>query len=273
MSKRKVSGQENVQLPSIAAILNENPAPKRAKTAAASKKTAVPLADISNSPAPITWTAFPVPQLPSLDAVKAVEQPAAAPTGKKAAPKAKAAAKPKAAATAKPAKKNTKAAPLPDNIAAIHLPGEETDTVPVYDTCDVIRRKITTALSGDHTKASLLRALAACTSDPTRAIPATSFQHFMSAKGRTGGSKSRIFYAAYVYFEKLRIAEGKKKTKSRIEMEEAWGDAGMDYMNIGRPILVSNDEDIQIDRYGREVVIRADGSMMHMLGEFSKRPF
>jgi hypothetical protein len=35
-----------------------------------------------------------------------------------------------------------------------------------------------------------------------------------------------VFYAAYVFFEKLRLAEGKQKSKHRLEMEEIWGGKG-----------------------------------------------
>ncbi|KAJ6263957.1 hypothetical protein Dda_0094 [Drechslerella dactyloides] len=278
MVKRKAPGRENVQLPSIAAILNEHPPPpKRQKPDTIStlpKKTA--LADISNSPVPISWTAFSSSSSSSSTADPWVKPPAApilAPLPAIAlttAPPRKKAAAPK---PAKPVKKS-KAQPLPDNVAAVRLPGEDSDGVPVYDTCDVIRRKITAALtSNSHTKASLLRAFAACTSEPGRAIPATSFQHFMAAKGRTGGSKSRLFYAAYVYFEKVRVAESKKKTKTRVEMEEAWGVKGMDYMNVGKPCFVGPGEDLQCDQYGREVILCADGSQIPMLGDFSVRPF
>ncbi|KAF3923659.1 hypothetical protein ABW21_db0208106 [Orbilia brochopaga] len=284
MVKRKATGQENVQLPSrnqqlpsIAAILNENPAPaKRVKTST-TKKTTAPLADISNSPAAITWTAFPHAQLPSIDAVKAAEQVVVVPVAvstqasKKAAPKPKAAAKAKPPAK-KPGRAGTKAEPLPDHIAAVHLCGEDTDSVPVYDTADTIRRKITVALSGEHSKASLLRAMTACTSNPTP-IPATSFQGFTKAKGKLGGCRNRCFYAAYVYFEKVRVAEGKKKTKTRVEMEEAWGANGLDWRHAGQPAWVGPGEDFHIDQYGREIIIGPGGKTMPMLGDFSVRPF
>jgi hypothetical protein len=35
-----------------------------------------------------------------------------------------------------------------------------------------------------------------------------------------------VFYAAYVFFEKVRLAEGKPKSKHRVEMEEIWGGKG-----------------------------------------------
>ncbi|KAK6539181.1 hypothetical protein TWF694_009425 [Orbilia ellipsospora] len=155
-----------------------------------------------------------------------------------------------------------KAAPkkgeLPECISAVHLEGEETDTVPVYDTGDVIRRKITTALQSKtgttHNKAFLLRAFAACTSEPDKPIAATSFQRFVAHKGKTGGCSTRIFYAAYVYFEKERIAGKKKKTKFREEMEGVWGDEGMDWQHVEKPVWVMQGERPYYDQYGRLVI-------------------
>ncbi|KAF3930114.1 hypothetical protein ABW19_dt0206753 [Dactylella cylindrospora] len=304
-------GLEN-QLPSISELLKEHPLSdennaKRARTDGA------PLADISNSPLPIRWTAFgdgpsgpnvktvpydyqplkslaaravtmpyekavapptlPVPApVPSSTVVPTNLPPTAQPK-----PRGKSAAKSKGpipvvvsvppapiptsaaapVATSKPSKppkKNNDPAGLPD-VSDIHLEGESTDSVPIFDTCDVIRRKITNALtSTPHTKASLLRALAACTSTPEKPIPATSFQHFMNAKGKVGGVQSRVFYAGYVYFEKVRIVEGKKKGKVREEMESAWGRGGID-KNAGKPMWCGPGEMVVMDKYGREEVI------------------
>lgn len=46
-----------------------------------------------------------------------------------------------------------------------------------------------------------------------------SYQRFMKATGPTGGAGNGTYYAAYVYFEKRRIAEGKKKTPKRLRAE------------------------------------------------------
>ena len=40
------------------------------------------------------------------------------------------------------------------------------------------------------------------------------------------GASHNVFYGAYVFFEKVRIAEGKPKTKHRLDMEAAWGADG-----------------------------------------------
>ncbi|KAM5520150.1 hypothetical protein FOXYSP1_18574 [Fusarium oxysporum f. sp. phaseoli] len=72
---------------------------------------------------------------------------------------------------------------LPD-ISEIHLEGEETDVVPIYDGCDEIRRKINA-----HNQSKQL-------------------SDFRKAKGSNSGAKSSVFYGAY----------GKSVTKHRVEM-------------------------------------------------------
>ena len=45
---------------------------------------------------------------------------------------------------------------------------------------------------------------------------------FLDFKGPRAGAHSPAFYGGYVYFEKLRICQDKKKTKKREELEDAW---------------------------------------------------
>ncbi|KAH7931147.1 hypothetical protein BV22DRAFT_1027907 [Leucogyrophana mollusca] len=46
-------------------------------------------------------------------------------------------------------------------------------------------------------------------------INSNSYGRFMKDSGATCGATNGTYYAAYVYFEKVRIAEGKKKTAKR----------------------------------------------------------
>lgn len=48
----------------------------------------------------------------------------------------------------------------------------------------------------------------------------------MGYKGADTGNTSCVFYAAYVFFEKLRVQEGKPKSKHREEMEAIWASKG-----------------------------------------------
>lgn len=45
-------------------------------------------------------------------------------------------------------------------------------------------------------------------------------------KGALTGGRSSVFYGAYVFFEKIRVAEGKPKTQHRLDMEAFWGSQG-----------------------------------------------
>ncbi|KAF4471755.1 hypothetical protein FALBO_1315, partial [Fusarium albosuccineum] len=123
-----------------------------------------------------------------------------------------------ASKTPKPASKATKA--LPD-ISDIQLYREETDEVPVYDDCNEIRRKIKAHMKTPGlTQAQFCRDLYAQLNAPKcKGIQSKQLTDFTRAKGVSAGAKSTVFYAAYVYFEKLRIAQGKPLTKHRMDME------------------------------------------------------
>ncbi|GKU16582.1 unnamed protein product [Fusarium langsethiae] len=105
---------------------------------------------------------------------------------------------------------------LPD-ISDIHLPDEEEDDVPIYDDCDEIRRKINAHLRTTNvTQAQFCRDLYAQFKAPKcKGIQSKQLSDFRSAKGSNCGAKSSVYYTAYVYFEKLRIAQGKPMTQHR----------------------------------------------------------
>lgn len=114
------------------------------------------------------------------------------------------------------------------HISNIHLEGEETDEVEVYDTCDEIRRKINAHLKTPGlTQTQFCRDLYAQLRAPKcKGIQTKQLSDFRGQKGSRTGAKSTVFYAAYVYFEKRRIAEGKPKSKHRLEMEDIWEPQG-----------------------------------------------
>lgn len=107
------------------------------------------------------------------------------------------------------------------DLGSMHLAGEETDSVPVYDTCDEIRRKITAHLkAAGVTQAQFCRDLHAQLNMPgCKSIQSKMLNDFRGKKGPLAGCTSSVYYAAYVYFEKLRVAEGKPKSKHRLDME------------------------------------------------------
>ncbi|KAM5538158.1 hypothetical protein V8D89_008045 [Ganoderma adspersum] len=84
------------------------------------------------------------------------------------------------------------------------------------DDCNDIRRKIRALLKEPGFKVTQWL-------ETIGKINNNSYQRFMKATGPTGGAGNGTYYAAYVYFEKRRIAEGKKKSAKRIRAEEEQG--------------------------------------------------
>lgn len=115
------------------------------------------------------------------------------------------------------------------DVSDIHLEGEEKGEVPIYDTCDEVRRKINAQFrDSSMTQAAFLREIAKCIPG-TPELSSQRLKTFLNNKGPRAGSDSPIFYGAYVWFEKLRIKAGKKKNKKREEMEKVWAkEGGMD---------------------------------------------
>ncbi|OBT56530.1 hypothetical protein VE04_03316 [Pseudogymnoascus sp. 24MN13] len=137
------------------------------------------------------------------------------------------------------------------DVSDIHLEKEERDAVPVFDTCDDVRIKIRAFFrQPDCTQASLLRKLGAQYILAPRALRSPQVNTFMRQKGPLEGNSSGIFYAAYVYFEKLRIKQGKKKSAKREEMERKWGPGGVDRTAGGGTFWCKQGEVPVQDDYG-----------------------
>ncbi|KAF2477042.1 uncharacterized protein BDR25DRAFT_330958 [Lindgomyces ingoldianus] len=139
------------------------------------------------------------------------------------------------------------------DISGIILEGEEQDKVEVYDTCDEVRRKINAHLQKPAvTAAQFLRDIAAQYHKTPKKIQSKQLNDFRSKKGPDSGNTSSVYYGAYVYFEKIRVREGKPKTKTREEMERIWGrEGGMDLERANKSYLVRRGEEVTQDQYGR----------------------
>ncbi|KAG9844004.1 hypothetical protein KCU98_g4207, partial [Aureobasidium melanogenum] len=97
------------------------------------------------------------------------------------------------------------------DISNIHLDGEETDSVEVYDSCDEIRKKIAAHLRKPGvTAAQFCRDLLAQYHSDKKPpqIQSGQLTKFRGYKGADTGNTSCVFYAAYVFFEKIRLSEG-----------------------------------------------------------------
>lgn len=132
--------------------------------------------------------------------------------------------------------KTTAASSAALDISEIHLDGEEKDSVLVFDSADEIRKKISAHLKTPGlTQAQFCRDLYAQLKAPTcKGIQTKQLNDFRGKKGPRAGCASSVFYAAYVYFEKLRIAKGKPKSTHRLEMEQIYPGEGIDRENDGR---------------------------------------
>lgn len=140
----------------------------------------------------------------------------------------------------------------------IHLDGEETDSVPVFETCDVVRRKITAHLKTPGlTQAQFCRDLHAQLKMPgCKSIQSKMLADFRKKKGPRAGCTSSVYYAAYVYLEKLRLAEGKPKSKHRLEMEKIYPGGAERERDGSQGYWCRADEQMIEDEYGRVDFVR-----------------
>jgi hypothetical protein len=110
--------------------------------------------------------------------------------------------------------------------SSIKLDGEDTTSVQVYDSCDEIRKKIRAHLAQPSiTQAGFLREIAKTYSDG-RKIQSKVLNDFLGKRGKYVGNTTAVYYSSYIFFEKMRIREGKEKSKHREEMEAEWMEEG-----------------------------------------------
>ncbi|KAK7430199.1 hypothetical protein QQZ08_003173 [Neonectria magnoliae] len=159
------------------------------------------------------------------------------------------AAKPKKPKTADTSKKA--AADLFD-VAGVELPREASNSVPISDTCDEVRKKIRALLAKDGvTQAAFVREISKTFTDGRKVSPAN-LRYFMGRRGVIDGNTNVTYYAAYVFFEKQRIKAGKPKTKFREEMEKVHKGKGVDTEHSSNGYMFMRaDETVTLDKYGR----------------------
>ncbi|KAK7948443.1 uncharacterized protein PG986_009329 [Apiospora aurea] len=136
---------------------------------------------------------------------------------------------------------------IPD-ITEIHLDGEDDDAVPIYDTCDEVRRKISAHLrkTPGLTEAAFRRTLfAQLRKSKGKGIQSKQLSDFRSARGSRAGIQSCVYYAAYVYFEKLRLARGQPESEHREIMEDLYVDG------IDRNVNSRTSRGICFDEFGQ----------------------
>lgn len=109
------------------------------------------------------------------------------------------------------------------DVTSISLPGEPS-SVPIHDTCDTTRHNIRTALRRPGiTQAAFLRAISSSpSSSDGKRVLSRGLNDFLAKNGALAGNRNYAYYAAYVFFEKVRIREGKAKSEDRLVMEKKW---------------------------------------------------
>jgi hypothetical protein len=148
-----------------------------------------------------------------------------------------------------PTKKAKKGEAKDFDFSEIHLDGEADVKVPIFDSCDEVRKKINAHMKEPGlTKASFLRDIAK-TYPEEKTIQTKSLNDFLNKKGALEGNTSMIYYAAYVFFEKMRIQQGKPKSKHRQEMEKRHPEGVFTDRPLNR-IWCQQGERPTIDQYG-----------------------
>ena len=112
---------------------------------------------------------------------------------------------------------------------------------------------------------------------PESNVSVRHLKKLLEFKGVQGGAHSPAFYAAYVYYEKIRIRQNKNKGKKRQTMEEIWGGkrANSAFLNWhskgsrlgGFPregqhkaaMFMSAGDNWSMNQYGQCVLTRRDG--------------
>ncbi|KAI1258490.1 hypothetical protein F5Y18DRAFT_413397 [Xylariaceae sp. FL1019] len=154
--------------------------------------------------------------------------------------------------SAQPKQKGKANTGVPD-ISGIQLPGEEDDDVWVYDTCDEMRKKINAHLrkSTGLSLAQFCRDLKAQLHKPDSPnVTSSTLNKFLSYKGPISGAKSIVYYASYVYFEKIRIAQGKPKSVHRQNVEDRHPNGLDRTIDHTTTFLTRGSERATFDKYG-----------------------
>lgn len=140
------------------------------------------------------------------------------------------------------------------DVSDITLDGELDCSVPVYMTCDEVRRHMKRQLAKPGvSKASLARALTAMYPvDSGKNVSSANVTYFLGRKGVRGGNTCDTFYAGYCFFEKERIKLSKKKTDWRETMEEEHGPSGFDTVSgPNTRYAVASGSKVFVNRYGK----------------------
>lgn len=136
------------------------------------------------------------------------------------------------------------------------LDDEDAGEVRIYATCADLRTQIRAHLRQPGvTQASFAREISKCVGDQGSPIQGVQVASFLKKKDIMAGNTSGAFYASYVYFERMRLRDGKSKSKKRQEMEARWGwQGGVDLRHVSENqhyIRSANAPPPTINQYGQ----------------------
>ncbi|KAH7053121.1 hypothetical protein B0J12DRAFT_546824, partial [Macrophomina phaseolina] len=110
--------------------------------------------------------------------------------------------------------------PTAADLAGIHLPSQEDDSVEVYDPCDKLRKWINAYMKKPGvTQAQFCHDQPTMYSGGTKVADAL-LNTFRNEKSLTTGNTCPILCAGYVFVENMRPKENKPKSKFEEDMEE-----------------------------------------------------
>jgi hypothetical protein len=161
------------------------------------------------------------------------------------------------------------------DVSSIHIEGEEEENLPIFDTCDDVRQKIKSFLeSSEMTRAAFMRLLCSAAFPTSKKnIQDRQLANFQGQDGAKKGCESNVFYAAYVYFEKLRIKNGEEKSEKREDMEEIWDDEGVPRKMERGGYVVKQGTEVYEDEYGVTVTARGGVIRDESISEKAARNF
>ncbi|KAL6859958.1 hypothetical protein ACO1O0_003982 [Amphichorda felina] len=143
------------------------------------------------------------------------------------------------------------------DVSGVEIPGEEVMEVSIYETCDESRKKIRALLAKGVTQTALARTLDSMYPEGSgKSVTAATLRYFLGQKGPLMGNTGSVFYAAYLFFEKRRLKDGKPKSEYRELMEELHYPMGVDTkVSMSTPVLCSAGSIPVVDRYGMRSTI------------------
>ncbi|PYH48902.1 uncharacterized protein BP01DRAFT_353208 [Aspergillus saccharolyticus JOP 1030-1] len=149
------------------------------------------------------------------------------------------------------------------DVSGITLEDESDDEleVPVFETCDRVRHMIREHVQKPGvTKAGFLRdAARAAFPMGGKTINSGLLHLFLKQEGALVGNTGMLFYAAYVFFEKLRIKNGEPKDDFRLAMEEIWPFGIERERPANGPWIVAADSQPYINEFGQVRIMRDYG--------------